>query len=161
MAELEQIPLSEELLLLMRAAAQQAVALGETFITPRALLLAMLDDPLIGTPLRNVVNRERLIAAQVAATGAGRLPQDTFAAGDPSVLPRYDTLAFKTPDGQRSVWLSQDAYQAFIEGAQRVEGRYMPRHVALGLAAQAVHAPGILAAIRVEPGVVIDAIYKL
>lgn len=163
MPELDQVPLTDELLSCMRRAARKALDLKEPFISPRALLLALLDDPAIGPALTDVVNREKVIAAQVTdnATGLTRLLEDRMEDGEQPAMVRYDTIAFKTPDGRTSVWLNKDAFKIFIEGAQRVDARYYPKHLALGIAAQAIHAPGILAAIRVEPGILADAIYKL
>lgn len=162
MPELEQIPLTSELLGVMRRAAKQAIDLKEPFITPRAILLSLLDDPGIGPPLAGVVNRDKVLGVQVGEnTGMTRLIEERMENGEQPAMARYDTIAFKTPDGRTSVWLNKDAYHIFIEGAQRVDERYFPKHLALGIAAQAIHAPGVLAAIRVEPGVLADAIYKL
>ena len=157
----EAIPLSEALLRTMRAAAKKAIELREPFITPRALLLALLDDAEVGPALRAVVNKEKVLAASAEANyGVARIAEEEPDGEEPA-MPRYDTLAFKTPDGRTSVWLARDAYNTFLEGARRVEERYQPKHLALGLAAQAVLAPGVLAAIRVEPGVFADAVYKI
>ncbi|HET9097803.1 MAG TPA: hypothetical protein VFN37_14170 [Candidatus Baltobacteraceae bacterium] len=162
MPELEQVPLTSELLGVMRRAAKQAIELKEPFITPRAILLSLLADPGIGPAIGGVVNRERVIGAQVGENaGMTRLLEERMENDEQPAMARYDTIAFKTPDGRTSMWLNKDAYNIFIEGAQRVEERYYPKHLALGLAAQAIHAPGVLAAIRVEPGVLADAIYKL
>lgn len=162
MPDLDQVPLTSELLGLMRIAARKAIELKEPFITPRAILLALLDDAGIGPAIASVVNRERVLSVQVGEnTGTTRAIEERMENGEQSAMTRYDTLAFKTPDGRASMWLNKDAYTIFIEGAQRVEDRYFPRHLALGLAAQAIHAPGLLTAIRVEPGVLADAIYKL
>ncbi len=162
MSELEQIPLSDELLIVMRRAARKAIELREPFITPRALLLSLLDDPSVGTAMAAVVNREKVLAANVDENfGVVRLIDDFLPDGEQPAMTRYDTLAFKTPDGRSSMWLNRDAYHIFIEGAQRVEDRYYPKQLALGIAAEAVRAPGVLAAIRVEPGILVDAIYKL
>jgi hypothetical protein len=157
----EAVPLSEELLRTMRNAAKKAIELREPFITPRALLLALLDDGEVGPALRAVVNREKVLAADAEANyGVTRILEEEPDGEEPAMA-RYDTLAFKTPDGRTSVWLARDAYSTFLEGARRVEERYQPKHLALGLAAQAVLAPGVLAAIRVEPGVFADAVYKI
>lgn len=162
MPDLEQAPLTAELLSVMRGAARQAIDLQEQFITPRAMLLSLLDDPNIGPMLATVVNRDRVLNAQLSETPAmTRLIEEHLENGEQPAIARYDTLAFKTPDGRTSVWLNKDAFNIFIEGAQRVEDRYYPKHLALGFAAQAVHAPGLLTAIRVEPGVLADTIYKL
>lgn len=162
MPDLEQIPLSDELFAVMRNAARKAIDLREPFITPRGILLALLEDPVIGSGINDVVNREKVLAAKVDENfGVVRLVDDFLPDGEQAAMTRYDTLAFKTPDGRASMWLSRDAYHIFIEGAQRADDRYSPKHLALGLAAEAVRAPGVLAAIRVEPGILADAIYKL
>lgn len=139
------VALSEALLETMRLAAQKTIELREPSITPRAMLLALLEDRDLGPAIGQVVNRDRLLAAM----------------SEEPAIPRSDTLEFKTPDGRGSAWLSEDAYDVFAEGARRAETAYLPRHLALGLAAQAVLAPGVLTAIRLEPGVFADAIYKL
>jgi hypothetical protein len=156
------VALSEALLSTMRLAAQKSIELREAFITPRAILLALMDDPDLGIAIRAVVNLDRVMAAETDGNfGVSRVAEDDAAGNEEPALARYDTLAFKTPDGRSSVWLSRDAYDVFAEGAQRTETEYFPRHLALGLAAQSVLAPGVLTAIRVEPGVFADAIYKL
>jgi hypothetical protein len=162
MPDLDQVPLSAELLGVMRLAARKAIELKEPFITPRAMLLSLLDDPGIGAAISSVVNREKVLAADVSENfGTTRLIEERMEHNEQPAMARYDTLAFKTPDGRTSMWLNKDAYNIFIEGALRVEDRYYPKHLALGLASQAIHAPGVLAAIRVEPGVLADAIYTL
>jgi hypothetical protein len=154
------VALSEALLNTMRVAAQKSIELREPFITPRAMLLALMDDSDLGPAICAVVNRDRLMAVESDGNfGVSRVAEEGD--GEEPALPRYDTLAFKTPDGHASMWLSRDAYGVFAEGAQRAETEYYPRHLALGLAAQAVQAPGVLTAIRVEPGVFAQAIYNL
>lgn len=162
MPDLEQVPLTAELLSVMRRAARNALDLNEPFITPRAILLALLDEPVIGPAIAGVVNREKVMSADVGEHGGmTRLLEEHLENGEQPAIARYDTLAFKTPDGRTSVWLNKDAYEIFLEGAQRVDERYFPKHLALGLAAQAIRAPGVLAAIRVEPGIFAGAVYKL
>lgn len=161
MPDLEQLPLTKELLALMRRAARAAIELHEPFVTPRAILLALIDDPGIGPAIAAVVVRDKVLAADAVEIAAPRPIEEHLEESEQPAMVRYDTLAFKTPDGRASMWLSKDAYDVFVEGAQRVEERYSPKHLALGLAAEAIRAPGVLAAIRVEPGVLTDAIYKL
>lgn len=162
MAELEQIALSEELLGVMRNAARKAQELREPFITPRALLLALLDDPGIGPAIAGVVNREKVLSADLDENfGTVRAIEEFFPEGEQPAITRYDTLAFKTPDSRASMWLTREALRIFVEGALRTGEQYYPKQLALGFAAEAVHSPGVLAAIRVEPGFLADAIYKL
>ena len=162
--QLEQIPLSEELLAVMRNSGRYAQQLREPFITTRALLLALLDDEVVGKVLADLIDREKLCALatpddpRMAAT---RLPEAGLAAGEKPAMPRYDTLAFKVPEGGSSVWLSREAFSSFLEGANRAEGSYLPKHLAFGIAAEAVRAPGVLASLRVEPGKITDAIFAL
>ncbi|HTX58640.1 MAG TPA: hypothetical protein VMH02_03105 [Verrucomicrobiae bacterium] len=164
MSDLEQIPLSEELLAVMRSSGRYAQQLREPFITSRALLLALLDDPAIGAALGELVPREKLMELESSGdvrNTAARLPEAGLPPGERGALPRFDTLAFKLPEGTASVWLSRESYAIFVEGANRAEGRYLPKHLAFGLAAEAVRSPGILRSLRVEPGKVTDAIYGL
>jgi hypothetical protein len=162
MPDLEQVPLSDDLLAVMRRAARLAIDGHEPFVTPRAILLALLEDEKVGSALQQVVTKDRIAEAQISGdAGPKRLIEERMERGEEPAMIRYDTLAFKTPDGRSSVWLNRDAYEIFVEGAQRADDRYYPKHLALGVAAHALHAPGILAAIRVEPGTLVDAIYKL
>ncbi len=162
--QLEQIPLSEELLAVMRNSGRYCQQLREPFITARALLLALLDDERIGPALSGVVPREKLLALEPVDDGrttAGRLPESGAAGAEKPAMPRYDTLAFKLPEGTASVWLSREAFTIFVEGANRAEQTYLPKHLAFGLAAEALRTPGVLAALHVEPGRVTDALFQL
>jgi len=164
----EHIPLSSELLALMRFAAHTATTLHEPFITVRALLVALLEDDRIGAALQEAIPREKLYdyaidAGAAVRMTASRVAETSLDSGERSAMLRFNTLAFKVPDGSRSVWLSREAHSAFVSGAQRVpEGdAYAPVHLAQGIAADAIRAPGLLSALHIEPGVVTDAIMKL
>lgn len=164
MNELDQFPLSNELLLTMRNAARQAQRLRETFITPRSILLALLEDATLGPVLAAVVDREKVEAlppTENSRMGVARKDEKGLDPGEQPPIPRYDTLAFKTPDGKSSVWLGREAAAIFKEGLQRAERTFLPKHLAFGLAAEAVRSPGVLAALRIEPGAVTDAIYSM
>ncbi len=161
---LEQIPLTDEFLSVMRNAARYARELHEPFVTTRGLLLALLDDPQIGPALAEVIPREKLLALPADSdprNAATRLGDSALPQGERGALPRFDTLAFKLPDGSASVWLGREAYALFIEGANRSEGRYRPKALALGIAADAVRNPGVLRALNVEPGKLTDAVFAL
>ena len=159
--QLGQIRLSDDLMIVMRNAARWSQQLREPFITARAILLALLEDQGVGGTLAEVVPREKLLEMapneDVRAT-AVRLPETS---GEKPPMPRYDTLAFKLPEGTASVWLSREAFAIFVEGANRAEEAYLPKHLGFGLAAEAVRSPGILAALRIEPGKVTDALFAL
>jgi hypothetical protein len=160
----EQIPLSDELLKVMRDSGAYALKLREPFVTARALLLALLDDPEIGPAIAEVVPRVKLMELEPSGdlrNAAARVPDAGLPAGERGALPRFDTLAFKLPEGNASVWLGREAYSIFCEGANRAEGRYLPKHLAFGLASEALRSPGILASIHVEPGKLTDAIYNI
>ncbi|MDE2482183.1 MAG: hypothetical protein KGN02_08330 [bacterium] len=161
----EQIPLSRELLALMRHAVDVASSLREPFVSVRALLLALLDEPALGAALEPVLPRERLDAYALPEDAgtrltASRVPEPKLRPGERAAMLRFNTLAFKTPDGTRSVWLSREAHAVWIEGAKRVgeNGAYLPKHLALGIAADAVRSPGIFAQLHLAPGAIVDAI---
>jgi hypothetical protein len=160
----QQIQLSDELLKVMRDSGAYALKLREPFITARALLLALLDDPEIGPAIADVVSRDKLMALEPSGdsrNGAARISESDLPAGERGALPRFDTLAFKLPEGNASVWLGREAYSIFCEGANRADGRYLPKHLAFGLASEALRSPGILSTIHVEPGKLTDAIYNM
>ena len=164
----EQIFLSDEILTLMRRAAELAGTVREPFITVRTMLLALLDDPHLGPELQDVLPREKLIEYEMGADAAraniaSRVSEPQMQAGERAAMLRFNTLAFKIPNGSKSVWLSRDAFTAWTEGAKRVEdgGRYMPKHLAFGIAADAIRVPGILAALHLSPGAINEAILKL
>jgi hypothetical protein len=160
--ELEHVPLTNELLNVMRDAAKRAVETNEPFITPRTILLSLLDEPNLGPAISAVVNKQKVLESSAEESlGMNKVLEERMDAGEQPAIMRYDTLAFKTPDGSASMWLNQEAYTVFVEGARRVEDRYEPKQLALGLAAQAILAPGLLTKMRVEPGVLANAIYKL
>ncbi len=160
----EQIFLSDEILEVMRRAAEVAGNVNEPFITVRSMLLALLDDPQFGPALHGVLPREKLLAYQMdtetaKANIASRIAEPAMQTGERSRMLRFDTLAFKVPGGARSVWLSRQAFSAWNEGAKRVVGdRYMPKHLAFGIAAEAVRTPGMFAALDLSTGEINDAI---
>lgn len=161
--DLEQIPLSDELLRVMRRAAELSQQNGEMFITPRSLMLALLDEPSVGPAIATVVSRDKLLALPPPEHELGGMIRlsDERLAGEVPALVRYNTLAFKTPNGKSTLWLNKESLAIFMEGVQRAGAAYLPKHLAMGIAAEAVRAPGVLAAIRVEPGRLTDAIYRL
>lgn len=157
----DQIRLSAELLRLMRDAAKIANQIGEEFISTRSLLLAILDDPQIGEAVGEVVPREKLEALPISESmraRAARMPDLGLAVGERPAMQRYNTLAFKLPDGKASMWLSIEASTVFSEGAQRAEGEYMPKHLLYGIAGEAVRVAGILATLHVSPGSLTEAV---
>ena len=164
MSEAEHVPLSADLLALMRRAAAIALRLREPFVSARSLLLSLLEDRHAGPALGAVVRRDKLEALPVPEDnrkGIARLQERGLSNGELPAIVRYDTLGFKTPDGKTTVWLSREAFAIFNEGARRVEGAYEPKHLAFGLAAEAIKTNGVLSALNVEPGSVTEAIYKL
>jgi hypothetical protein len=161
----EQIFVSDDVLALMRNAARLAGELHEPFITVRAMLLALLEEPNVGPALDSVVSRASLEGYVVpedtaARMVASRVPEPEMNEGERAALLRFNTLAFKVPDGSKSVWLSREAHAAWHEAARRVEegASLLPKHIAFGIAADAIKTPGVLAHISVYPGDIIDAL---
>ena len=168
MAETEQIFLSDEILTLMRNAARLAGELKEPFVTVRTLLVALLEEPTLGEALVEVLPREKLenyALPEDAGTRltASRVPEPNAQSGERPALLRFNTLAFKVPDGSKSVWLSREALNVWNEAAKRVpEGeKLLPKHLAFGIAADAIRSPGVLAAMGISPGDVTEALLKL
>jgi hypothetical protein len=163
----EQIFLSDELLKLMRNAARLAGELREPFITVRTLLIALLEDPALGEPLAEALPREKLENYALPGDAgtrltASRVAEPNMIAGERPAILRFNTLAFKTPDGGKSVWLSREAQKVWVEGARRVDDgdKFLPKHLAYGIAADALVAPGVLSELHIPPGLVTDALSK-
>jgi hypothetical protein len=163
----EQIFLSDELLTMMRNAARLAGVNKEPFITVRTLLMALLEEPSVGPQIEDVLPREKLEEYQLPEDAltrltAARVQEPNLSAGERPAMLRFNTLAFKTPDGAKSVWLSREAYNVWHEAAKRVgDGeKFAPRHIGFGIAADAIRTPGIFAQLHLSPGDLSEALLK-
>ncbi|HTJ25892.1 MAG TPA: Clp protease N-terminal domain-containing protein [Candidatus Limnocylindria bacterium] len=158
----EQLRLTPDLVQVMRASATHALAHGAAYVAPAHLLLSLLDDPSLGGALGAVVPADRLRRAADAAheklPGVVELPEGELPEGGDPPFPRYDSLAFRTRDGARSLYLDRDAYHLFIEGGRRADDAYRPKHLVLGFAAQAVRDQEILGLLGGDPQRVTEAV---
>lgn len=162
--DIEQIPISDEVLAIMRSAASQTLRAGESFITPRTMMIALVQDPGLSEPLQEVVDLEMLRALlpdPLEAPGVTELREDRMASDEQPALLRYDTLAFKDQDAKTTVWLNGEAYAVFLEGARYAEGRYLPKHLALGFVGEARRQRAVLADIKVDATKLSEAVFKL
>ena len=135
----DQVLLSDELLVVVRAAVTYAVDYGASFVTPPHMLLALLDDPKIGGDLAQSLERGRIVAAcrQPAPGGVTEVAEGALPRGEKVPFVRYDTLVFHSTDGIYQRWFNRDTFRLFNESAKRAaEGtRYLPKHLALGFVA--------------------------
>ena len=142
MMDQEQLRLAPDLLAVMRAGVTAAITRGAQFVAPPHLLLALLAEPTIGAPLSEIVPAERIEKAAEAALSklpeVTELPEGTLPAGTRAPFQRYDTLAFRSTDGARTMYLDRDAFTIFLEGARRAENSYRPKHLVMGFSAVAV-----------------------
>jgi hypothetical protein len=168
MSDAEHIFLSDELLALMRNSARLSGELREPFITTRTLLVALLEEPTLGETLAEVVPREKLEKYALPADAgtkmiASRVSEPNMEDGERPAMLRFNTLAFKVPDGSRSVWLSREGQNTFIEAAKQVRDgeKFMPRHLAYGIAAESIRTPGVLNELHISPGLITEALTKL
>ena len=162
--DVEQIPVSDEVLALMRNAASRALANDEKFISPRAMMVALMHDQSVAEALKEAVDvdaLETLTSEAIDKPSALEVPEDRMTEGEQPALLRYDTLAFKDETGQNSVWLNGEAYAVFLEGARRTEGRYMPKHLALGFASEARKSSSLLTDLKIDPAKFSEAAFKL
>jgi hypothetical protein len=163
--DLDHLRLTPELMTVMRAAAGNAIHRGAQFIAPPDLLSALLRDPQVGPALEPLVPREHIAIAaddaekklpEIAEIAEGALPD-----GGNAPFVRYDSLAFLSPDGTRTVYLDGHAYHLFIEGARRADEVYRPKHLVLGFTAEAVKDRDLLGMFGVDPAHVANAVYDL
>ena len=133
----DHVPLSDEVLAVMRAAVTYAVECGAPFVAPAHVLLALLDDAGLGAALRATLERGRVRAAarQPAPAGVVEVNDAQLPHGAAPPFARYDTLVFGSTDGRHQRWLTRETFKIFNESARRVEaGGFLPRHLVLGLA---------------------------
>jgi hypothetical protein len=155
MTDIEQIPISDEVLAVMRRAASVTLESGEQFIGTRAMMIALLRDPELAEAFKEVVNVEDLetvLPEDGGAPDVRQLPEDRMAADEQPALLRYDTLAFKDETGQNTIWLSGEAHAIFLEGARHTESRFVPKHLVLAFVSEARRQPSVLRDLKIDAG---------
>jgi hypothetical protein len=164
MMDVEQVLLSDDVLAVMRAAVSYAVEYGAKFVAPPHLLLALLDDARIGDTLMESVERGRVVAAarQPAPAGVVEMKEGTLPRGEKAPFVRFDTVVFQSTDGHHQRWLNRDTFRIFNESAKRVErGRFLPRHLAVGIALEAQEDRDIRVLLGREPALFKELAFRL
>ena len=155
MNDSEQLRLAPDLLTALRAGVTSAIENGAEFVAPPHLLLGLLADPQIGPVIAPLVPRDAILKS--AAETGRKLPEVAEIGEGPllhSERPpfiRYDTLAFRSLDGKRTLYLDGDAYHVFIEGARRAVGVYRTKHLVYGFTAEAVKDRDLLSLFGTDP----------
>jgi hypothetical protein len=160
----DQVLLSDELLAVCRTAVSYAVEYGASFVAPPHVLLALLDDAKIGGALAEVVERGRIVAAarQPAPGGVHEVGEGVLPRGEKPPFLRYDTVVFHSSDGQYQRWFNRDSFKLFNESAKRANGgRFLPRHLALGLTVLAQDDRDVRALLGKDPEVFKEVVYAL
>ncbi len=151
----QQLRLAPDLLAVMRNGVAAAVAHDAPFVAPAHVMVGLLADARVGPALAPLVPREHVErAAEEAARKLPEvlpLPEGALPQGEDGAFARYDTLAFRSPDGARTLYLDADAFHVFIEGARRASETYLPKHLVLGFTAEAVKDRNVLSLFGVDP----------
>jgi hypothetical protein len=160
----DQVLLSDELLAVCRSAVTFAVEYGASFVAPSHILLALLDDSKVGGALAEVLERGRIVAAarQPSAGGVHEVPEGIMPRGEKPPFVRYDTVVFHSSDGQYQRWFNRDSFKLFNESAKRANGgRFLPRHLALGITALATDDQNTRMLLGKDPEVFKEIVYAL
>jgi hypothetical protein len=160
----DQVLLSDEALAVCRAAVTFAVEYGASFVAPPHVLLALLDDPKVGGALAEVLVRGRIVAAarQPSAGGVHQVGEGALPRGEKPPFVRYDTLVFHSSDGQYQRWLNRDSFKLFNESVKRANGgRFLPRHLALGLSIFAQDDGNVRALLGKDPEIFKEVVFAL
>lgn len=155
MTDIEQIPISDEVLTVMRRAATFTLKSREQFITTRAVMLSLMQEPALAEAFAEVVNLESLevmLSEEREAPGVQRLPEERMAEGEQPAMLRYDTLAFKDETGQNTLWLNGEAHAVFLEGARHTENRFLPKNLILAFVNEARRQPHVLRDLKIDAG---------
>jgi hypothetical protein len=157
----EQLRLDADLMRVLRAGVTHAIAHGAEFVAPSHLLLGLLADPQIGPAIAPLVPRDKI---DKAAAGAAAKPsqlievvEESPPEGDPPFA-RYDSLAFRSQDGTRTLYLDGESYRLFIEGARRAVDVYRAKHLVYGFTAEAVKDRDLLSLFGTDPQSVSKAV---
>jgi hypothetical protein len=160
----EQLRLDSDLVKVLRAGVTHALAHGAEFVAPPHLLLGLLADPVVGPAIAPLVPREKIDKA--AADGEVKPPQLADVAEEPHAdddapFVRYDSLAFRSQDGTRTLYLDAESFRLFIEGARRAVGVYRAKHLVYGFTAEAVKDRDLLSLFGADPQGVSKAVEGL
>jgi hypothetical protein len=162
--EPDQLPLSKDVLAVMRGAVTYAVATDSEFVTPPHLLLALLDDAEVGDVLADYLERGKIVSEtkKKRPPGVLQMPEGPLPADETPPFKRYDTLAFRSADGETSRWLDRESFKVFIEGARRIDdGPYQPKHLAAGYMAESIKDRDLQVLLGRDPRAVSMAIFEL
>jgi hypothetical protein len=159
-----QLRLDSDLMNVLRAGVTHAIENGAEFVAPSHLLLGLLADPLIGPAIAKLVPRDKIDkAAADAATKPSQLievPEESPPDGEPPFA-RYDSLAFRSQDGTRTLYLDGESFRLFIEGARRAVDVYRAKHLVYGFTAEAVKDRELLSFFGTDPQGVTKAVEGL
>jgi hypothetical protein len=151
----EQLRLDADLIAVLRAGVTHALAHGAEFVAPPHLLLGLLADPLVGPAIAPLVPRENIEkAAADAAAKPSQLVEAPDEPHDDGAVPpfvRYESLAFRSQDGARTLYLDGECFRLFIEGARRAVGVYRAKHLVYGFTAEAVKDRDLLKLFGTDP----------
>jgi hypothetical protein len=161
----EQLRLDADLMGVLRAGVTHAIDNGAQFVAPSHLLLGLLADPLIGPAITKLVPREKIDKAAAGAAAKPSQPvevvEEPLSEGDTPPFARYESLAFRSKDGARTLYLDGESYRLFIEGARRAVGVYRAKHLVYGFAAEAVKDRALLSLFGTDPQSVSKAVEDL
>jgi hypothetical protein len=161
----EQLRLDADLMNVLRAGVTHAIAHGAEFVAPSHLLLGLLADPHIGPAIAPLVPRDKIdkAAADAAAKPSQlvEVPDEPPPEGDAPPFARYDSLAFRSRDGTRTLYLDGESFRLFIEGARRAVDVYRAKHLVYGFTAEAVKDRDLLSLFGTDPQGVSKAVEGL
>jgi hypothetical protein len=161
----EQLRLDSDLMNVLRAGVTHAIENGAQFVAPPHLLLGLLADPLIGPAIAPLVPRDAI--GKAAAGAAPKPPQLAEVHEEPQPdggappFARYDSLAFRSLDGARALYLDGESLRLFVEGARRAVGVYRAKHLVYGFTAEAVKDRDLLSLFGADPQSVSKAVEGL
>ncbi len=165
MTDGEQVHLDADVLHVMRRGVTAAIEHGAEFVAPAHLLLGLLRDARVGPAIRALVPGDAIARAAADAAhklpGVGEVADEHLPPGERAPFPRYDTLAFRAADGSRTLYLDDDAYHVFVEGARRAGDVYRPQHLVYGFTAEAVKDRDLLVLFGSDPESVTKAVDAL
>ncbi len=161
----DQLRLEADLIDVMRTGVTSAVECGAEFVAPAHVMLGLLADPRIGPAIAPLIPRDRVLQAANDALqklpDVGEIPEGPLADGERTPFVRRDTIAFRSRDGEHTLYLDADAFRVFLEGARRAGEVYRAKHLVFAFTAEAVKERELLNLVGRDPQAVTKAVDAL
>ena len=161
----DQLRLDADLIEVMRNGVTSALETGAEFVSPAHVMLALLADSRVGPAVAPLIPRDDVQRAagdaHLKLSDVAEIPEGALPDGEQAPFVRRDTVSFRSRDGMQTLYLDDDAFRIFLEGARRADGVYRIKHLVFAFTAEAVKERELLDLVGRDPQAVTKAVDAL